>query len=233
MTPTRNFTFVTLGVTALIILILGEFGYLKYKEFTLQMHSITIELDNTKGAYNRLSYDLKESQMGYHACVNDEAYTVNSGSGQQISFTFRDTGIYSPLLATQSGSMEVWNFKDILQTEYQANLPPYDFFHIKLILHKSESPYLISNCGNSPIDSFHSVCHVSKLDLSKFTFQGLTKRGFPYYQGDYFGFTTFIRLPANDKQENRTVIMWYNGKKTDTGYQQYLSLVQEIDTKVY
>ena len=228
-----KYILISLGI--FLLLSVAIIVYLKAQEYQIQMRNVLSKLDNSQASNNQLSYDLKAIQTKYDACINDQ--TVNSPDFRR-TISFQELGIYSPLLATQSGSVEIWDYKGTTQTVYQANLQPYNSFRILVIVNTSKFPFLMHICKNSPIDPKYSVCGIEELNLSDFLYKGLTKKGFPYYQNNPLEvwntpnmYETYIQLPQTDKQENRIIQITYTGKLTDSDYQQYRSLIQEIDTK--
>lgn len=221
----------------MLLLLVSAMVYLKMREYQIRIRDITYDLGQIEGKNGILSRDLKTLQAKYNACTNDEM--ISAQRSLPVSFSFGLTGVYSPLLATQSGSMDTWEYKETKQIEYQANLEPYNQFHVRLILYATDLPNLLNGCGNSPIDPTYSVCGFQKLALSEFSFRGLTLKGLPYYQKmstTIFHtpeYVTIIQLPGNEQQQKRLLKITYDGKTTDSGYQQYLSLINEVDIKTY
>jgi len=230
-------------VTALLVIfflvLITTMVFLKIQEYKLQIRTLISRLDKSQGNNYQLSVDLKTLQIKYAACTNDQMITTMF-PGRNIVFNYQETGLYSPFLATRSGTMDVWDYKGNIQTEYQATLSQSNNFHILLILHQAGSPYIKKLCQNSPLDPKFSVCSVEKLYLSEFTGSNITKKGFPYYQKNtnlVFNktaeYTTVIQLPPAAKEENRSLIISYTGNKSDSEYKQYQSLINEVDIKIY
>lgn len=213
--------------------------YFKFQLYKVQIRNITSELNSSRADNNKSARDLINLKMKYSACINDQIINADPTIVRGKHFNFEEIDIYSPLLATQSGVFDVWDYKGITQTNYQANLIPYNDFRILVIFYKTKLPYLFSDCRDSSVDDSYSVCSSIKLDLSEFSFKGMTKKGLSYYQKKGIAdnqvnkteYTTIIQLPLTEKKENRIVRITYIGKATDQDYQQYLSLIDQIDIK--
>ena len=218
-----------------LILVGAGFFYLTVKQYKIQIHDITQQLDTNQKNNSDLTFQVTKLQAFYAACTGNQMIKTST---EEVPFTYQYTGLYAPLIATQSGSIDHWDYNGAQQTEYQVALPPYNYLYLLKIEHTTEFPYLKSLCMSSKVSNKYDVCSAGKLNMSAFTYRGYTKKGFPYYQKSALDttsgktlYTTILVLPKTEAQENVTVQITYLGKSTDTDFTNYTSLINTLDNK--